>query len=144
MGETKHSICIDCQHLDLARRRCTKQITFDQDDLRTVETCGLFTGLGEQDQTAKADKGKARITLVPMDVVWAIAAVREYGCAKYGDPDNWKRVEPQRFRDAMARHMLRYLDDPHGVDDESGLPHLWHALCNGAFLCVLDKREVDG
>jgi len=141
MGEKKSSLCFKCFRFDPARRACTEDKGID---VRNVETCGEFLGSVEPDQTAKADKGKARITLVPMDIVWAIAAVREFGTAKYKDPDNWKRVDPQRFRDAMARHMLRYLDDPHGVDDESGLPHLWHALCNGAFLCVLDKREVDG
>ena len=141
MGEKKRSLCYGCFRFDPMRRACTEDKGID---VRNVETCGEFLGSVEQDQTAKADKGKARITLVPLDIVWAIAAVREFGTAKYKDPDNWKRVDPQRFRDAMARHMLRYLDDPHGVDDESGLPHLWHALCNGAFLCVLDKREVDG
>lgn len=143
METVKHSICIDCQHLDLLRKKCTLGRPIDCEiDMTKVASCGRYAALGEQDQTAKADKGKARITLVPMDIVWAIAAVREFGTAKYKDPDNWKRVDPQRFRDAMARHMLRYLADPTGVDDESGLPHLWHALCNGAFLCALDKQEV--
>ena len=94
--------------------------------------------MNEQNQEIKADAGKPRLTLVPLDIIWAIAAVREFGTRKYKDPDNWKKVEPQRFKDAMFRHMLRYLADPDGFDDESGLPHLWHALCNGAFLCALE------
>ena len=46
-------------------------------------------------QEAKADAGKMRPTLVPVSLIRAVAAVREYGCIKYRDPDNWKRVEKQ-------------------------------------------------
>lgn len=94
------------------------------------------------DQTAKADHGKTRLTLVPTGIIRAIARVREYGTDKYGDPENWKRVEPQRYKDAAFRHFLAYLDDPFSVDEESGLPHLWHLACNIAFLIQLggDRR----
>lgn len=94
-------------------------------------------------QEAKADAGKLRPTLVPRKMIWAIAAIREYGNRKYpeGGPDNWKMVEPERYRDAMMRHMLKYLDDPYGADEESGLPHLWHLACNVAFLCELENEE---
>ena len=93
------------------------------------------------DQTAKADAGKLQLTLVPRKIIWAIAAIRRYGSMKYKDPDNWKRVEKERYRDAAFRHWLAYLDDPHGVDEESGLPHLWHCCCNLAFLCELEDIE---
>lgn len=90
------------------------------------------------DQTAKADAGKPRLTLVPRRIITAIARVRMYGNEKYHDPENWRQVEPERYRDALFRHLLAYLDDPHGVDDESGLPHLWHLACNVAFLCEME------
>ena len=32
-----------------------------------------------RDQTAKADAGKARLSLVPTQIIWDIAEVREYG-----------------------------------------------------------------
>ena len=92
-------------------------------------------------QNAKADAGKLRLTLAPREIVRAIARVREYGCRKYGDPENWRRVEPQRYRDALYRHLLAYLDDPEGADGESGLPHLWHLATNVAFLIELTKEE---
>lgn len=88
---------------------------------------------------AKADAGKPRLSLVPRKIIWNIAAIREYGNKKYGDPENWRQVEPERYRDAAYRHFMRYLDDPTGVDDESGLPHLWHLACNVAFLCELGE-----
>ena len=90
------------------------------------------------DQHAKADNGKIRLTNVPQEIIWAIGVIREYGNQKYGDPENWKTVEPQRYRDAAYRHFLHYLDDPKSVDSESGYPHLWHLACNIAFLCELD------
>ena len=99
------------------------------------------------DQNAKADSGKARLSLVPSAVIYGIARIREYGCNKYpeGGRDNWKQVEPERYRNAMYRHLLAYIDDPQGVDVESGLPHLWHLCTNAAFLCELegfDGEEV--
>ena len=95
-------------------------------------------------QEAKADNGKAKLSLVPREILWDIAAIREYGNNKYpeGGPDNWKTVEIERYRDALYRHFLLYLDDPHGVDEESGYPHLWHVACNVAFLCELEKSNL--
>jgi len=72
-------------------------------------------------QEAKADAGKPQLTLVPRQILYDIARVREYGTQKYGDPENWKQVDKQRYRDAAFRHFLAYLDDPTGVDEESGL-----------------------
>lgn len=97
----------------------------------------------EPDQSVKADAGKPRISLVPMQILFDIARIREYGNAKYpdGGPDNWKQVEPERYREAALRHMLRYIDDPQGLDEESGLPHLAHLACNIAFLCELEGEE---
>lgn len=92
-------------------------------------------------QGAKADKGKLRPTLVPVSLIRAVATVREYGCYKYHDPENWKRVGPQRYRDALYRHWLAYLADPGGVDEESGLPHLWHLACNAAFLIEMEESR---
>ena len=91
------------------------------------------------DQTAKADAGKLQITLVPTQIVRDIAEVRMYGNHKYHDPNNWKQVEVERYRDALCRHLLAYLDDPKSVDEESGIPHYKHMACNMAFLCEMEK-----
>lgn len=89
---------------------------------------------------AKADAGKLDLTLVPTSVIRAIGEVRRYGTEKYGDPENWRQVAPERYRAALYRHWLAYLDDPKGVDEESGLPHMWHAACNAAFLIEMEKE----
>ena len=93
------------------------------------------------DQTAKADAGKLQLSLVPGNLIRACAVVRMYGNKKYpeGGPDNWKTVEPQRYRDAAYRHWLAYIDDHNSVDPESGIPHLWHCICNLAFLAQMEE-----
>lgn len=90
-------------------------------------------------QDAKADAGKPQLTLVPRQIIFDIAKVREYGTIKYHDPDNWKVVSPERYRDAAFRHFMAYLENPKGVDEESGLPHLAHLACNIAFLCEMEN-----
>jgi uncharacterized Fe-S cluster-containing MiaB family protein len=97
----------------------------------------------KRDQQAKADSGKLRLSLVPTEIIRNIAVIREYGNKKYGDPENWRTVEVERYRDAAYRHLLAYIDDPASVDDESGLPHLWHLACNVAFLCELERGKFN-
>lgn len=94
----------------------------------------------EYNQSAKADAGKPRLTLVPMKIMFDIAEVREYGNRKYGDKDNWKKVEAERYREAAFRHFLKYIDDPDGVDEESGIKHRKHLECNLAFLAELEEK----
>ena len=95
----------------------------------------------ENNQSAKADNGKVRPTLVPTSLMYAVAKVREHGCKKYKDPENWRKVEPQRYKDALYRHWLAYLSGEK-CDQESGLSHLWHLACNVAFL--IDMEVQDG
>ena len=88
----------------------------------------------ECDQQAKADAGKLELDLVPTQIIRDIAEVRMYGNRKYHDPGNWKTVELRRYINAMLRHTLAFVDDPLGVDPESGIPHYKHAECNWAFI----------
>ena len=91
------------------------------------------------DQQAKADAGKPQLCMVPRQIIRDIAEVREYGNRKYGDPENWRTVNVERYRNAAFRHWLAYLDDPAGVDAESGISHHKHLACNIAFLCELEN-----
>lgn len=109
--------------------------------LTEYKPCSQWTPKNKQQ--AKADAGKPQLTLVPRRILFDIARVREYGTRKYGDPENWRQVEPERYRDAAFRHFMAYLDDPTGVDEESGLPHLAHLACNVAFLCELEELPHD-
>lgn len=92
----------------------------------------------------KADAGKAPISLVPTAIIWDIAKVRDYGVnIKYPETgrDGWRTIGKDRIRDAMLRHCLRYIEDPGGKDEESGLPHLAHLATNVAFLCEMERDD---
>lgn len=91
-------------------------------------------------QKIKADNGKPKISLVPLQILTDVARVREFALKKYKSANSWKNVEIERYRDAMLRHMIAYIENPQGVDKESGLPHLSHLACNVAFLCEMEKE----
>lgn len=93
----------------------------------------------DTDQSAKADKGKLELSLVNPELVKAVAEVRMYGTEKYGDSENWRKVEPKRYVDALYRHLLAYIEG-NEVDEESGLSHLAHMACNISFL--LNKKYL--
>lgn len=90
----------------------------------------------------KYDGDKTRLDLVPPAIIEAVGEIRTYGTKKYGENTNWEKVEPERYRAAMMRHLCKYLREPSGVDEESGLPHLWHMACNIAFLCELERGDT--
>lgn len=72
----------------------------------------LKKALDELDQQAKADQGKPHPSYVPVALIEGVMAVREYGNQKYHDPDNWRQVEPERYHQAMLRHILAAWNDP--------------------------------
>ena len=92
----------------------------------------------------KQDNGKPHPSYVPVELIKEVMAIREMGTAKYGSPDNWKRVSIERYHDAMLRHVLACWEDPFSVDEESGLLHLSHIACNVAFMLALHKEKQDG
>jgi hypothetical protein len=88
----------------------------------------------------KHDGGKARLDLVPPQIIEAVGVVMTHGAEKYGE-NSYRRVDPKRYRAALMRHICKWLKDPHGKDEDSGLPHLWHVACNVAFLLELDTES---
>ena len=95
----------------------------------------------ENDQSIKSDDGKLKLSLVPREIIRAIARARMYGLKKYGDKESWESVSKERYIDALYRHFLTYLDDIGGVDEESGLLHTDHIAFNIAAICELEKKE---
>ena len=87
--------------------------------------------------TLKHTTGKLKLSLVPPEILTAGASIREYGCKKYNNPDNWKEVPAQEFWDAAIRHTKAAWEDWTATDEESGMPHIWHIACNISFLCQM-------
>lgn len=92
-------------------------------------------------QESKFDAGKPHPSYVPVALIKGVMAVREMGTKKYGDPDNWKQVEPERYHQAMLRHILAAWNDPYKIDPESGLPHIAHVATNIAFLLEMKEEK---
>lgn len=105
----------------------------------------LATPYPTEDQSVKADAGKPRPSLVPPALVLGVAEIRGYGNRKYGSSDNYKQVEPERYIDALYRHLLAIIQrhDIAALDEESGLPHIWHLATNAAFLCEFAQPEIE-
>ena len=119
---------------------------FDEDLLSTGKcpNCGFHEqgGLKPKIKGAKYDDGKPRPSLVPVEGIEAIMQVREFGKAKYADAEDWRKVPREKWLDALLRHVLHIWDDPLAIDDESGLPALWHVITNAAFLCAAYKDDL--
>lgn len=99
--------------------------------------------MAKNDQTAKRDEGKLELMHVPPEIIEDIAEVRMYGNRKYGDPDNWKTVEEERYWNALFRHLVECMRDPEAVDPESGIEHYKHIACNIAFICALEREKQE-
>lgn len=134
MNELIEGLCCDCDH---GGPCCAWGENKNCPNWKSDGSCWTPA----HDQDAKADQGKPCPSLCPVSLIEAVTAVRMFGLQKYHDPDNWKQVEPERYRDALYRHWLAYLKGEK-YDQESGLPHLWHLACNAAFL--IEMEETDG
>ncbi len=86
----------------------------------------------------KHDKDKLRWTLLPMRELEEVVRVLNHGADKYG-ANNWKKVEIDRYMDALMRHMAAYLQGEE-VDPDSGLHHMAHVACNALF--IMDKDNI--
>jgi len=81
------------------------------------------------------DTGKLPLHLVPESAMMAMAKVLEVGAKKYEDRNWEKGMSFEKVIACMDRHWIRYKSpDLKDIDKESGLPHLWLAFINIAFL----------
>ncbi|MGL5061726.1 MAG: dATP/dGTP diphosphohydrolase domain-containing protein [Microcoleus sp.] len=95
--------------------------------------------LDQHQSGAKLDAGKIRAGLTLKGFSNALKAVGEvgtYGAEKY-IPNGWVSVPNgiERYEDALFRHLLS-----EGIDEESGLEHLAHAVWNALAVLELTIR----
>jgi len=94
-------------------------------------------------------KNKLEWSLVDFKALESMVHVLEFGATKY-EPYNWKKGLPYTGTiNSMLRHIYAFL---HGedIDQESGIPHTGHILCNAMFLShyfeqmkSMDDRFID-
>ena len=136
--------CHDCPLWDFYGCMCDRLVWAEMSEDKLNKYYNIIFSpvqtVSDAAETAKYDQGKPDYTLVPKALISGCERVRRYGVEKYHDPDNWKKVEPERYWKALIRHVLAAWYDYRAVDQESGLTHLEHIVCNAAFL--LEMMEV--
>lgn len=98
-----------------------------------------MTSPSSRDQSIKYDGDKICLELLPPYAINALGAVLTHGAQKYGDY-TWTRVSSDRYTGALLRHMMAHMAGE-VLDPDSGMPHLWHVLCNATFLVELTKED---
>lgn len=90
----------------------------------------------------KKDSGKLRWSLMPFNELKDVVKVLMKGAEKYS-PDNWKKCDDTtRYKDALMRHVVAYVSGDK-IDEEFGLSHLAHAMCNCLFLMWFDNNKKE-
>src|SRR5204863_9533977 len=88
----------------------------------------------------KHDSGKPQFRLVNPEFLLQMVNVLTLGAFKYPSADNYKKVAPERYEDALERHWNAWRrgekDDP-----ESGVSHLAHVAVNAGFLFWFDRSK---
>jgi len=97
--------------------------------------------MAKKKQGQKFDQGKPTFDLLPDDALAAINKVLEFGANKYAER-NWEQgFEWRRAWNATFRHLWDWIRRK-DIDDESGMPVLWHAGCEILFLIAFTLRDV--
>jgi hypothetical protein len=102
----------------------------------------VHDSLDLDEKGVKHDKGKPRMSLVPLECLESVIRVLEFGAEEYS-VDNWKTVPGARDRyyDAVHRHMNEWRKGVL-IDPKSGEPHLSHAISSLLFLDWFDITET--
>jgi hypothetical protein len=76
----------------------------------------------------RADGGKARLDLIPMRPLFALAAVIQSGIDKGYEENNWRKGGPwsRAGIGSALRHLFKFIAGE-DVDPETKQPHLMHA-----------------
>ena len=92
----------------------------------------------------KHDTGKPMMSLVEPSFIRGLADVLTFGANKY-EKNNWKLADSEegrdRIKDAMLRHIYKYLDGQE-FDDETGFSHLYHAAFGLMALSYFDTKKT--
>ena len=127
-------------HRDISahNEQCSVKGKVTTQDFPTEEKEVKETAKTKEDIVLKADKNKPRLDLVPLEGLVPMAKVREFALKKYGQDgiEAWREISDERLLAALLRHLLAYQMNPEAVDEESGLPAIYHVEANAMFLAI--------
>jgi hypothetical protein len=90
----------------------------------------------------KYDHEKPRMDLLDADFLEGVADVLTFGANKY-DAHNWRGgIAYSRLLAASYRH-LGAINRGEDIDQESGLPHVYHLSCCSMFLSWMMKYKPE-
>lgn len=93
---------------------------------------------------ARANGGKVSFSMVPLHLLYGCARVLVWGTRKYAA---WNWAKGGKWStpfDCAMRHLFKWWFFGEECDQESGLHHLDHAICNLLFLIHYRDSYLDG
>ena len=96
----------------------------------------------EENKGLRYNEGKRKWSLVHFRSLEPMIEVLEYGANKYA-PKNWQKgLDKSEILESLQRHVAK-LFDGEDIDQESGLHHIGHIMCNAMFYSYFlsDKKE---
>ncbi len=122
-----HDNWVKCNWSDLEKERSLISLN------SAFEQC-----VGGQEKAIRHNQGKSTWSLVDFATMEDMVAVLDFGAKKYS-PDNWKKgLHTKSVFDSIMRHLAAYISGEDN-DQESGLPHTGHIMCNAMFLAYMHK-----
>jgi hypothetical protein len=106
------------------------------DDAAMADMASIMEPTGEEMEAmlgAKQTSGKIPVELIAWPAMLEVARVLEFGAQKYDDWNWSKGVKYMSLIASTIRHCIKFICGENR-DDESGLPHTAHAMCNLMFL----------
>ena len=93
------------------------------------------------DMAIRYNVGKPKLSRISPEILELTAQVLEFGSVKYGW-DNWKKGLPVNdVMDSLLRHAYAYASGEEN-DQESGISHLGHIVCNAMFIAYYKKNGI--
>jgi hypothetical protein len=98
---------------------------------------------GAVEYDRKDMEDKPNLLMMPYEALAAFSVVSDYGNRKYGDRNSWQhsRSGVETYANAAVRHLFKSRLEP--IDQESTLPHLYHALWSvSAAIWHFDRKTL--
>lgn len=93
------------------------------------------------EEAKRYNSNKIMPDLIPPEVIYYLSAVFTEGGLKYGFR-NWESgFKFSVLLNSLERHLLAFKSGE-DIDEESGLPHLAHLLCNASMLLSHYHKKV--